>query len=941
MEFLNKFNPLTAEYRKKEPLSIKTIKGATALTPLDSVVEISKELKKEEPDYKKIGLLTAMEMAGTAAPMAKPALTAIKAGKKGSTVKAYKLFTKGEDGKLYPLFVDADAEVPIGTNLKATFPEYRFQAENGNFYVPSRGTAGAKGTGDSIKIPDQETRDMLIAAGFLPKGSKAKTVKAVAARPGWHAGDNPTAPHIGPEFEINGETFKVRGDNQVWAEVEMPDNVDWQSIANSRASIVKSGKNKGKLNVKTAHITDELPFDGYYRYKTNPNMEGNWLISGDMKVIRELPREEVLELNRKAGVEDLPTLAEVREAMSRSFAAGGIVGENMYKGMDDYLMSEMTGMSAGGMADVPDNTIGIDPVSGNEIPMGSTAENVRDDIPSMLSEGEIVVPADVVNYHGVKLFEELRAQAKMGYQQMDQDGRIGGEPIEEPPVMGADIDIDLSMEDLEATDTMGAEEPVEAFFGLFTGGSKKEKDKQSVRDRFKAAEERKSVDKIKSGKTKTKPKTAAEKMAERMKRLFPKDDDRKRPSKPSKPEKSGAKLDLGFSGNPMERAARKYDTGTTPKKEAGKVEEAYTGQNLRGDKGFGERFMAGLGFDEGGMAADETFAQKGGFDMDAEGVMSTPTLEMREYMNDVGHRIFITFINGEPQMAIPEGYFPVGEAQAQKPPVEEAQPASGGGGGGSGGSSQPKPEPFDYKALSMDDLQEEVTNVIKPSITIIDKIGKSIHSKFLIKEIDRRLATEGIPIYEKEYLENLKTNVENPEPSLLEKGLAKITGQELTNNNPNLTGPTYDMLPNQYGVVEAYTPETQKGSDTVKIPTQPNVETEPLVPGTGKTLDEILAQDPSSSAMNDLQDLADELSKPQVRGNTRLEKDAQRRRDRQEANKNLRGSTARKTGQAKSATRGLGTTDKKGGAALDSRFGISGLEKGGLASKKGKKKKSK
>ena len=41
--------------------------------------------------------------------------------------------------------------------------------------------------------------------------------------------------------------------------------------------------------------------------------------------------------------------------------------------------------------------------------MGSTAENVRDDIPSMLSEGEIVVPADVVNYHGVKLFDGTKS----------------------------------------------------------------------------------------------------------------------------------------------------------------------------------------------------------------------------------------------------------------------------------------------------------------------------------------------------------------------------------------------------------------------------------------------------------------------------------------------------------------------------------------------------
>ena len=33
-----------------------------------------------------------------------------------------------------------------------------------------------------IEIPDQETRDMLIEAGFLPKGSKAKSIRAVAAR---------------------------------------------------------------------------------------------------------------------------------------------------------------------------------------------------------------------------------------------------------------------------------------------------------------------------------------------------------------------------------------------------------------------------------------------------------------------------------------------------------------------------------------------------------------------------------------------------------------------------------------------------------------------------------------------------------------------------------------------------------------------------------------
>ena len=69
-----------------------------------------------------------------------------------------------------------------------------------------------------------------------------------------------------------------------------------------------------------------------------------------------------------------------------------------------------------------------DPVSGNEVPPGSLAREVRDDVPAQLSDGEYVVPADVVRFFGVRVFEEMRMEAKMGLQQMEQDGRIGGEP---------------------------------------------------------------------------------------------------------------------------------------------------------------------------------------------------------------------------------------------------------------------------------------------------------------------------------------------------------------------------------------------------------------------------------------------------------------------------------------------------------------------------------
>ena len=84
----------------------------------------------------------------------------------------------------------------------------------------------------------------------------------------------------------------------------------------------------------------------------------------------------------------------------------------------------------------------VDPVSGNDVPPGSLPEEVRDDIDAKLSEGEYVVPADVVRFFGVKYFEDLRAEAKMGLQQMDADGRIGGEPIDSPQTELSDKDLD-------------------------------------------------------------------------------------------------------------------------------------------------------------------------------------------------------------------------------------------------------------------------------------------------------------------------------------------------------------------------------------------------------------------------------------------------------------------------------------------------------------------
>jgi len=66
-----------------------------------------------------------------------------------------------------------------------------------------------------------------------------------------------------------------------------------------------------------------------------------------------------------------------------------------------------------------------DPVSGNNVPVGSTKEEVRDDIPANLSEGEFVLPADVVRYHGLEKIMGIRDAAKQGLQKMEAMGQMG------------------------------------------------------------------------------------------------------------------------------------------------------------------------------------------------------------------------------------------------------------------------------------------------------------------------------------------------------------------------------------------------------------------------------------------------------------------------------------------------------------------------------------
>lgn len=169
---------------------------------------------------------------------------------------AYKMFriSKKDKGKLFPLYVNATKETPIGVWLPAECGERK---ENGK--VKSR-------LGD------------------------------LAYRPAWHLTDIPYATHIG----VKGPSGKIEymKENTVWCLCEYTDKVNYQMEADSNGFV------NGKFDPKKAYL-DKIPYNGFYRYKTNPNMFGTWILAGGMRVVKVLTDAEVDSILIQQGIKPM------------------------------------------------------------------------------------------------------------------------------------------------------------------------------------------------------------------------------------------------------------------------------------------------------------------------------------------------------------------------------------------------------------------------------------------------------------------------------------------------------------------------------------------------------------------------------------------------------------------------------------------------------------
>ena len=152
--------------------------------------------------------------------------------------------------------------------------------------------------------------------------------------------------------------------------------------------------------------------------------EVDYLVSGEPPTQELYDKAESWALSRiKKGKSPFIEQEEIRFPMPSESAKYAKGGDAMYQ------MKKL--FAEGGMMDNSGEV-----VNGVEVPTGSLRNEVADDIPARLSEGEFVFPADVVRYIGLETLMKLRDKAKQGLSRMEEIGQVGNaEEVSNPDQM--------------------------------------------------------------------------------------------------------------------------------------------------------------------------------------------------------------------------------------------------------------------------------------------------------------------------------------------------------------------------------------------------------------------------------------------------------------------------------------------------------------------------
>ena len=380
--------------------------------------EIYDELTKEDPNYFLVGALGGAAVVGLVPFIGDAAAGAIRAGARSA---ASTLGRTAE--RINQAAVRADRRIMTGTvgDIYRTATNRRIgrRAAQNAPAMPNDETARALGFEDYVyhgtptdsgDFADIATIDQLGLQSMEPHdflGFHVGTPRAANQRISAEEvfGENTNLPRgsgtDGIVKELRARTEQPFTNNgRLWSEEELRD-----FLTERLDDLNKDSPQPISVPQGMAIIRRELADQGYTHVPYMNNVEDTYSESYIMLVDRAEDSPAVLRDSRAAF--DPERITE----RNLSFNKGGLSMEKQMELFEDGGL-----MDEGGM---------VDEVSGNDVPVGSTREEVRDDIPAMLSEGEFVFPADVVRYFGLERLMEMRQQAKMGLRKMEEMGQMG------------------------------------------------------------------------------------------------------------------------------------------------------------------------------------------------------------------------------------------------------------------------------------------------------------------------------------------------------------------------------------------------------------------------------------------------------------------------------------------------------------------------------------
>lgn len=208
-----------------------------------------------------------------------------------NTITAYKVFVvfKNRPGELYPPMVASPngSFTPVGVWL---------DADTG---TPARNKDG------SLEMTKSTGRLRVQQGG---KGTNKSKGGSLAWRPGWHLGEWPDAIQFAVKNPETGER-DLMPENFVFAKCEIAADEDYQLEA------LEYGVSKNGSFNRTQAGLPYIPYDGYYKYRTNADPDtAPWYITGSMRVVeildddmarKECAKHGVVPMARRGGDIDL------------------------------------------------------------------------------------------------------------------------------------------------------------------------------------------------------------------------------------------------------------------------------------------------------------------------------------------------------------------------------------------------------------------------------------------------------------------------------------------------------------------------------------------------------------------------------------------------------------------------------------------------------------